>query len=821
MLAMKKFTFFLFIIAVSITAYPQKKNHNIIKALPPVCYASDEIEDVYVPPPFLKAAEKKSDIRVTYSLFPENAKKAFEYAVAVWEQFVESPIPIYLQANWRSLDRNVLGSCGPADYRTNFEDIPHKNVYYPISVVEKITRRQITGISQPDITGEFNKNINWYFGTDGNTPDSLYDFVSVAMHEIGHGLGFTGFFFVNELLGTYGYSAVGDVAAFDVMVVRNTGDFLVDSTVYKNPSEELRKALESGFLYAYSPVAIVNSNGEVPRLYSPSEWDEGSSVYHLNDATYPAGSPNSLMTHALSYAEAVHNPGPITAGIMADVGWKHTYIDFEPLKDQEKISPLVFNIHVESDYEINTSSMYVYYSYDEFATHVDSIPLTQGNEPNLFMASLIPAAGVGEVSYFISVEDENTRIFTKPTEAPAEVYIVRFGPDTRPPLIFHNPVPYYFMAEKEIKIAAVVTDNVGIDTVYAEYSINGGPLHSFGLAKDSANLYTGVFNIDNSVLNDRDEISYSIVAVDSSSAKNTTRLPEDGAFSFIVEKLFDPLADYSNDFDQPTSDFILFDFDIAKPSGFETPALHSPHPYPSPERDDSTFNFTTTLKHPIILRAGGTMSFDEVVLVEPGSEGTTFGDNNFWDYVVVEGSSDNGKNWLPLADGYDSRANSIWEENYINSVDDQISNAVGVGEWFVNRRIDLLSNGNFSAGDTILVRFRLFSDPYAHGWGWVIDNLRIQRPVSAPLVLSPGNINIYPNPFSHQFKVSIEPGAAVKNIRLELYNIFGQKIKSFEYVNKTVPFDTNMDLPDAANGIYLLKVSENGKQVLSKKIVKN
>ena len=46
---------------------------------------------------------------------------------------------------------------------------------------------------------------------------------------------------------------------------------------------------------------------------------------------------------------------------------------------------------------------------------------------------------------------------------------------------------------------------------------------------------------------------------------------------------------------------------------------------------------------------------------------------------------------------------------------------------------DFATEHGLEAGDTILVRFRLFSDPYANGWGWAIDNLRIQIPVSAPV----------------------------------------------------------------------------------------
>ena len=38
----------------------------------------------------------------------------------------------------------------------------------------------------------YSDGIDWYFGTDGSTPFSQYDFVSVVMHEIAHGLNFAG-----------------------------------------------------------------------------------------------------------------------------------------------------------------------------------------------------------------------------------------------------------------------------------------------------------------------------------------------------------------------------------------------------------------------------------------------------------------------------------------------------------------------------------------------------------------------------------------------------------------------------------------------------
>ncbi len=42
------------------------------------------------------------------------------------------------------------------------------------------------------------------------------------------------------------------------------------------------------------------------------------------------------------------------------------------------------------------------------------------------------------------------------------------------------------------------------------------------------------------------------------------------------------------------------------------------------------------------------MSFDEIVLVEPGETGTSYGDEEFWDYIVIEGSKDDVNTWLAI-----------------------------------------------------------------------------------------------------------------------------------------------------------------------------
>lgn len=801
----------------------QKKGYELVY---PVCYASDRIEKSFVPPPAtfnknLKSAEKKSEIVVSYSRFPEEAHAAFEYATHIWEQLIESPVPIYILAHWRDQEANVLASCGPTDFSSNFPGAPKKDIYYPIALVEKIRGEELTPVTRADMVAVFNENINWYYGTDGNTPSDKYDLVSVALHEIGHGLGFTGFFTALRLTGGYSWLEWGDASAFDQLVENTDGEKLTDTTVFENPSSELRDALVSNALYADSPAARAFGFESRPRLYAPQTWNDGSSIYHLNTGTYTRGNENSLMTHSFGRGEAIHHPGPATLGILTDMGWGSIIINHTPLLDLEALEPMQFDITVSSNFPLETENMFLIYFTDSLVEQTDSIPLENAGE-DLYSASLQIDPETQLLSYYFSIQDTLGRIVTSPAGAPHEVYSVGFGPDMIKPTISHEPVTFFLDTGQDLEITVNAADNVGIDTVMVTYSINGMVQPDFGLTHISGTTYTGKFPFEENTLNDMDLITYQIIARDASNNQNETQFPENDFIDFYIEKLFSPADRFESDFGTGHHNFTLNQFGIYTDEGFTNEALHSPHPYPSPEVDDETIDFITILKRPVILKEPAIMEFDEVVLVEPGTTQSVFGDFDFWDYVIVEGSKDNGNNWLPLADGYDSGSDSLWKQKFTESIALMNSTTVGTAELFKSRQIDMLENGNFSADDTLLIRFRLFADAYAHGWGWAIDNLKIQMPVTTTAeILTPGKIRVYPNPFTGFFNVLTEPGGHIELLQYDLYNMQGQIVATRELRNVSGPVTTGFNLYHGAPGVYFLVVKENGKRVLSKKIIHN
>jgi len=794
----------------------------------PVCKASEKVEKSFIPPPtrfLLKSAEAKSDFIVDYVDFPDEAKTAFEYAISIWESIIESEMPIRVRAQWSSeLGTNTLASCGPETYYADFKDAPYEGRYYAVAIAEKIANEELNGASRYDIEANFSSTINWYYGTDGNTPTFNYDFVSVVLHEIAHGLGFTGFFFVDEDsdVGAYGFYNYGDATPFDVLVENDEGHDLVDPSFFENVSAEMKSELESGYLYSNSIVAKSANSGVRPRLYAPSSFDAGSSVYHLNDYTYPAGNENSLMTHATGKGEAIHDPGPLTMGIMEDMGWTNLILRHTAVKDQEQLDSLVFAVTVDTYYPLNEDSAYVFYSTDNFETNTDTLLLESTGTEDEYSVTLFPEAGTEDLQYYIWVADEKGRVRTYPADAPEEVQNIHFGEDLEAPTVEATEIPYYLLPGEPLEIEASVDDNLGVDTVYVTYSINGVEQPEFALTLESGTNYTGYFNFDVAAVQDGDIIRYNIVAIDASSNENTTVYPEGDAFQCAIEEIFDPVSTYTNDFNAESVDFLLADFDIYTADNFTDGALHSPHPYENTGVDNQDMSVSTFLKYPIIIQENGSLSFDEVVLVEPGEESAAYGDDDFWDYVIVEGSADLGKTWYPLADGYDSGDNDTWKEAYNDGIllGGQDSGTEGTAEWYVTRQLTLDESEYFSAGDTVLIRFRLYSDPYATGWGWVIDNLSIQVPVSAPFTtLSPGNVAVYPNPFSDQIRVEIEAQKQLNEIRVELFDVYGRSLL-VETRQNVSAFNESFNLQNYSSGLYLLKVSENGKAVLSRKLMK-
>jgi hypothetical protein len=308
-----------------------------------ICYSKDEDAHTQILPPEVFLRARSGMAKASHSTFEVNyigftgadgqrARDAFQHAVNIWESLMISTVPIRIEAHWAELPAGTLGEAGPTQINANFtRSVP--NTWYPIALTEHLLRRNLNG-QDPDIFMSFNRNQSWYLGTDARPTQGRFDLVSVVLHEIAHGLGFFSSSDVNTAtsppVGYWGTeTSFGDNLPYiyDVYIEDSEGRKMVDETNFRNPSPELRVFLTSDDLFIAPPGVWTSPEGELPKLYAPFPFQEGSSISHLDEAKYPAGSINSLMTPQFARAEAVHDPGGATLSVLDGLGWRTTTAD--------------------------------------------------------------------------------------------------------------------------------------------------------------------------------------------------------------------------------------------------------------------------------------------------------------------------------------------------------------------------------------------------------------------------------------------------------------------------------------------------------------
>jgi uncharacterized repeat protein (TIGR01451 family) len=316
---------------------------TLYNTTPPVVYRVDPNpppQQVRIPPPFnLRTPPEKATatFSVTYvpngvgdgfgatcTTFPDSAKTAFNAAAAVWGNLLNSSVPITISACWSNLgSSSILGYSGGGTLTKNFPEAPRASTWYIAALANALHGSNLDP-SNSDMLITFNSNFLWYLGTDGATPTGQFDFMSVVLHEIGHGLNFAGSMDVASGLGSWGQGSGFPYIYDTFMRDAATGGhvFINDPTDYPNPSAALATALTStppGVWFDGINANAANSGGRV-KMYAPSPWNPGSSYSHLDYNTF-AGTVNRLMVFAIADGVATHDPGPIVLGMFKDIGW--------------------------------------------------------------------------------------------------------------------------------------------------------------------------------------------------------------------------------------------------------------------------------------------------------------------------------------------------------------------------------------------------------------------------------------------------------------------------------------------------------------------
>jgi hypothetical protein len=268
---------------------------------------------------------------------------AFTYAASLWAARLTSTVTIKVGANFGALTPctptgGVLGSAGPTGVFIPgaFPPFVPASTAMSVAETEKLTGINVNGTSN-EISASFNSNIgtggclstvNWYYGTDAVVHAGRLDFVSVLLHELGHGLGFLTF--VDAATGA-------EISGFDDIFEVNLRDNAPSSgpnswTTMTDPQRvastiNTNNVVWTGTNATTGATATSGQDGSARKLmYTPSPLQPGSSVSHWTQSA-AGGSTCAACTDLVpidlmrpSYTVPTHSTF-LTHLAMMDMGW--------------------------------------------------------------------------------------------------------------------------------------------------------------------------------------------------------------------------------------------------------------------------------------------------------------------------------------------------------------------------------------------------------------------------------------------------------------------------------------------------------------------
>lgn len=269
---------------------------------------------------------------------------AIAYTTDIWAAHLNSSVPIKIKVVYADLT-----SAGPLaitipNGEKDFASAPLDSTWYATCLANSLEGSELNP-GEFDMDIYVNSFIDYYFGTDGLPGPGQYDFVSVFLHEIAHGLGILSLTKVENGEGSFGYVTLSSIfplpssfpfpvleglpSVWDRFIVNNSGQQLIDQALFANPSTALRTQFQSNNLFFTGPNSTAANGGNNPRMFAPATYAYGSSLQHFNESTFPLSSGNSLMTPYSGIQEVEHLPGNVLMGALQDIGWSTNQVGID------------------------------------------------------------------------------------------------------------------------------------------------------------------------------------------------------------------------------------------------------------------------------------------------------------------------------------------------------------------------------------------------------------------------------------------------------------------------------------------------------------
>lgn len=255
---------------------------------------------------------------------------AFREATRIWGAKLPAAVHLRIQASFSATlpctpDWAVFATAGSAEQVRDFAGAPRAATWYPVALANAIAGRDLSP-SRDDVVATFSSALDggpcgwtspWYYGLDAKGPWEQIDFVTIAAHELAHGLGFQStvdpssgarllgrddVFSAHLADGPSGrtWSEMSD--AERAASARSQGNLVFRGDAAKNAARGLTRS--------------ITASGD-PKLYAPATVEPGSSVSHL-DATF--GTSDVMVPYYVD----VTRGADVSSAILRDLGWPLT-----------------------------------------------------------------------------------------------------------------------------------------------------------------------------------------------------------------------------------------------------------------------------------------------------------------------------------------------------------------------------------------------------------------------------------------------------------------------------------------------------------------
>ncbi|MFI5371696.1 MAG: hypothetical protein ACHQ52_09065 [Candidatus Eisenbacteria bacterium] len=419
-------------------------------------------------------------------------------------------------------------------------------------------------------------------------------------------------------------------------------------------------------------------------------------------------------------------------------------------------------------------------------------------------ATTLPAFA-GDAEYTLTASTIPPLVSATEPEGGGVAFRYHAGPDVTPPVVTHVPVPLQTRWRLPQTLIAKATDDLGVDSVWVEYAVDGGdvqsvPVTSAGIDSFAVQLGAGLAR--------GDRVAYRFVARDVSTAHNI-------GYSNAEYDTMVVGRDWMEDFDNgaalahgaaiwsfrdawhPETDPIAPQRGTSMHCGDADGGAYAPHL-------DAAL-YTSWLYG---IPPGVVLQFDHRFDLEEADAQYAY------DGALVEYSTD-GSTWSELTppEGYD----------HVLAVKLSVLPA-STPVWSGNSRgwrTELLDLSPLGSGPAILC-WRMLADEFIGRDGWWVDHVRLIWPdgtTDVPLANAPGAPRAWPNPARDALSMTLPAGLAGDGV-WELYDVAGRRVSTLWRGRFGISGATlRAAIPDGiAPGLYFARLSAGARVVTSARV---